>query len=257
MKCRVCSQETLGPARLCQTCEAAMKRAREVMTAGSKPAAPPKASAPAARPWRRGLAAIGVSAGAVIAVTAALYLGQRVKTDPPPAATRGSALTPLPLQTPAALPIAPPPAHDSEWRPETESPKNAGTAAVASPHVARTAAAANPSAGKAPRNVALQRSSGAASPSGSADAARMAAASSGPATDADGGSSVGVADSGTRGEAAPTDRWQALTNALGRCASEGFLTRVMCEERARWKYCEGAWGEVAQCPVGRRADSAR
>ena len=54
----------------------------------------------------------------------------------------------------------------------------------------------------------------------------------------------------------PQDRWHALANALERCGTEGFFTRVGCEESARRQYCDGAWGSVAQCPVSRRSENA-
>ena len=44
------------------------------------------------------------------------------------------------------------------------------------------------------------------------------------------------------------DPWQPLNDALARCASEGVFARIGCEHRARSRWCDGHWGEVAQCP---------
>lgn len=49
------------------------------------------------------------------------------------------------------------------------------------------------------------------------------------------------------------DPWQQMGEAIGRCPS-GFLDRVMCEQRIRLQYCEGHWGQVAQCPGGPSVD---
>jgi hypothetical protein len=47
----------------------------------------------------------------------------------------------------------------------------------------------------------------------------------------------------------PPDRWQLLADALVKCENETFLANVICVQRARWQYCDGYWGKVAQCPV--------
>ena len=46
------------------------------------------------------------------------------------------------------------------------------------------------------------------------------------------------------------DRWQLMADAITRCGREGFLAGVICEQRVRLQYCEGYWGEAAQCPSG-------
>jgi hypothetical protein len=50
---------------------------------------------------------------------------------------------------------------------------------------------------------------------------------------------------------APTpvvDRWAQFAEELHRCQAESFLSRVVCDQRVRIRYCEGYWGKVAQCP---------
>jgi hypothetical protein len=51
--------------------------------------------------------------------------------------------------------------------------------------------------------------------------------------------------------AAPApDRWQSLSAALGRCSAGNIFSRFACEHAARVQFCEGHWGQVAQCPGG-------
>ena len=51
-------------------------------------------------------------------------------------------------------------------------------------------------------------------------------------------------------ETPPPDRWQVMNETIARCASEDFIGRVVCEQRARLQACDGFWGQVAQCPSG-------
>jgi hypothetical protein len=52
----------------------------------------------------------------------------------------------------------------------------------------------------------------------------------------------------------PRDPWQAMNEALSRCAREGFFSRVACEQRLRLQYCANYWGTVPQCPIGPATD---
>ncbi len=47
----------------------------------------------------------------------------------------------------------------------------------------------------------------------------------------------------------------ALRADLAACQAEGLFTRVVCQERARWRHCEPAqaWGSVPECPSTRPA----
>jgi len=51
-------------------------------------------------------------------------------------------------------------------------------------------------------------------------------------------------------EAPAPDRWQVMADQIARCGRDGFLAGVICEQRVRLKYCEGYWGQAAQCPSG-------
>jgi len=47
----------------------------------------------------------------------------------------------------------------------------------------------------------------------------------------------------------PANDWQAsLREELAVCEQSSFLSRVMCNEKARWKYCPGHWGSIRECP---------
>ena len=59
----------------------------------------------------------------------------------------------------------------------------------------------------------------------------------------------------SQASAAPTaapvaDRWTQFAEELHRCERETFLSRVVCDQRVRLRYCDGYWGKVAQCPGG-------
>ena len=49
--------------------------------------------------------------------------------------------------------------------------------------------------------------------------------------------------------AAAPDRWQMLSAALGRCNGNLF-SKIACEHSVRAQYCDGYWGQAAQCPAG-------
>jgi len=46
----------------------------------------------------------------------------------------------------------------------------------------------------------------------------------------------------------PPDRWARMKDDLSRCTREDFIARVVCDQRTRWRYCDGYWGKVVQCP---------
>lgn len=45
------------------------------------------------------------------------------------------------------------------------------------------------------------------------------------------------------------DRWRDMDNELSRCTRADFITRVVCGQRVRFRYCDGYWGKVGQCPA--------
>ena len=54
--------------------------------------------------------------------------------------------------------------------------------------------------------------------------------------------------------ASQDDRLQALDDALAQCGGN-FIERIVCGPRARFRYCDGYWGRVPQCPSGAVADN--
>ena len=254
MKCRVCSQETPGAARLCANCAAAMKRAREVPTVDSKPVAP---SDPPGR-WnllRRRRAALWIGAGVMVTVTAAAYLGQRDRNDSPLEAAPASAFiqveTPPQVTTmPGTAPASEPAIHQAEAFKSTRAATMTAAVATEGPLMAATTSSAKP----VPKLAVQKTAPPAPLPSVSVGPTKPNAGSS-PITETKETASFRVASATLPKAADPQDRVQALTHALGRCGAEGFFTRVACEERARLQYCDGAWGSVAQCPVSRRSEN--
>ena len=49
--------------------------------------------------------------------------------------------------------------------------------------------------------------------------------------------------------APPADRWTRMEDELSRCTREDFITRVICGQRVRFRYCDGYWGKAPQCPA--------
>ena len=39
-----------------------------------------------------------------------------------------------------------------------------------------------------------------------------------------------------------------FAEAMAQCGQLDFFSRIGCEQRQRWHYCEGYWGHVPQCP---------
>jgi hypothetical protein len=48
-----------------------------------------------------------------------------------------------------------------------------------------------------------------------------------------------------------------MAEGIARCGRENFIAGVICEQRVRLQYCEGYWGQAAQCPSGINNDHGR
>ncbi len=48
--------------------------------------------------------------------------------------------------------------------------------------------------------------------------------------------------------AAASDRWARMDADLAKCTHEDFISRVICGQRVRFRYCGDFWGKVPQCP---------
>jgi hypothetical protein len=41
-----------------------------------------------------------------------------------------------------------------------------------------------------------------------------------------------------------------MADEIAQCGGNGFFSGVICEQKIRIRYCEGYWGQAAQCPSG-------
>jgi len=264
MKCRLCGQPTAGPDKLCGDCARALRRAREgsaavrnvpmspasradaaVATVAPRPLMLTSAPAPG---WRRrvawaavGLVAIGIvylaqrepdrrhASDAVVVVDRSLApLAERSDVDSVPGST--------PLET----------------LPSTARVKTAGvpapSAARATPRVPARANAGTTGA-KVPTN--LEPGSG-SSPYTPAIEAAPRKPDGGTQSETE--ASQQLARASFPQSAATADGAQALAGALEKCGEEKFLAGVICEQKARLRYCDGKWGQVPQCTSRPRAD---
>jgi hypothetical protein len=48
---------------------------------------------------------------------------------------------------------------------------------------------------------------------------------------------------------AVADHWRRMDDEMSRCTRADFITRVICGQRVRFRYCDGYWGRVGQCPA--------
>lgn len=53
------------------------------------------------------------------------------------------------------------------------------------------------------------------------------------------------------------DRWTRMRDELSRCTREDFIARVICDQRVRFRYCDGYWGKVTQCPGNPAPDTGQ
>ena len=202
----------------------------------------------ASGPDRRGLAIALVVAAVVVAAIALVVLlwrGAPRPTEPAPdvaPAARGEA--PVPPAPPAPAPearapvpaevetVAPATPSSAAAQPASESPVSVGPPVQIEPLPPRPAphAARRPASKEATERPA----EAAARPAPSATSAppvepRAAATPPAPAT--------------------RIDRWQRMEEDMSHCTREDFISRVICGQRVRFRYCDGYWGKVPQCPA--------
>ena len=242
--CRICHGPTLPGMRLCTQCKAALKRARQETVSEAIP--PSSARAGPSRPSRssniapmanvvprRGLNPGGARATAVVlsivAATAVGYAALRFARAVP-----ATFPEPAPVAVPSLAPsdAAPPP------RVETAAPV-VTTREVLTPFVPPA------SASRIVRPAVAKRAPEPPPPALPPEppaAARFANATEPPAPPP-------AVVPPPRPVPRP-DRWQLMADAIAQCGREGFFAGVVCEQRIRLQYCEGYWGQAAQCPSG-------
>jgi len=256
MKCRVCGQPSAGlGGLLCGDCTRALARARAGPPAARKaPAAAvhrpvnkihltaPVSPAPVRVPRKRALVLWTVVAVAVSAIGVA---GTRAWIAP-----RGQEIGvgDRAAETAAATQDRGPAESEPQNADRQPSPPSADakslhgalpTANARGAPVAREAARAAPGAAKAPSGRGAN-----ASRQFAADAERDKASA---ASASDGGPTNYRVSSAAASPAPPSDDSQTLAIALQQCGEEEFLAGVICEQKARLRYCDGKWGRVPQC----------
>lgn len=212
-------------------------------------------------PRRRGLAVALIACGALVAVIAAAVLVWRVEsgrtelaTHEEPAMPASQAVAPPPGAGAAGQAAkapqqgAPPPLVDETSPPAPQprlTPNQDRSPEANAPVEIRPLPPHSPAARSA------RRAPGAKGPS-SADNGVVEPDSSSPAQAAPpptaqrAPNAVAAAGSSTASHAG--DRWKRLDDELSRCTREDFITRVICGQRVRFRYCDGYWGKVPQCP---------
>lgn len=257
MKCTICGKGTAQGALLCRPCKAALKRAR-LLTVQELPHYKTRANAPVDRygadtgPSKRTKALrrsekvdnggrMLLGAVAAIALVVAAYIAERELTSRaavsrmPPALAAGVP-QPTPLKGAAARDVAiqASAAHAAAAEPVPLAPRRS-----ASTFPPLRAASATPASAPA---SATQRQDPAPAPA----AVYPPIDSFGPLAEAP--KPLPPPPLAVPRAPPPPDRWQVMSEALGRCANEGGFSGFICDQRVRLASCDGYWGRVAQCP---------
>lgn len=240
MKCPICGKQTLPGAKLCGPCRAALKRAKddsvwelppsqrpgEVRAQGARTPSRWVLGAPRLRGWQAwtlGILVLGVCAGG------AMLLAR--PGEPAPAQAAAAPLTRPTVVEPAnAVERAIPASTQAPTAAVSVAPAIvAGAEGIVQPE--RHDHSQPPRSVKPPK-PALEAPSVVTPPPEPSPPEPVRPAVPPPAP-----------------VARPVDPWQRMQDALNRCRGEDLFSRLGCEYRARSTYCDGHWGEVAQCPA--------
>ena len=235
-------------------------RARD---AGAKPAY-------AARPGRRDLAIALVAGWAVVAVAAGV--AWRIHDSGAPTAAqsedgqRAGSAGGRAHATASATPATGPPgavagaASVAEPVADRNLPAPIGAVATAPPPEVQSGASAMPSSGppieikplpprpapsRPPRHAAEKAP---AAPEAAVSAAPVLAAAP-PAAAARSDRVLASASARAPVIASVANHWRQMDDELSHCTREDFISRVVCAQRVRFRYCNGYWGRAAQCPA--------
>ena len=244
---------------------AASASSSETAPARVGPATPPRAGVPgsaavpayASTPRRAGLAVLLVALCFAVAWVA--FAGWRMFSSEPPSgeesASQGGDESVMSLFPPDATPQRPrlgaPPAQSPVTLPAQE-PAAGGRETSSAAGVASSDSAAAPTpveikplpakpARKPAKRPAKAQPQPQPQPQSQPKAPPAAPESSPPAARAPAVAAAPVV-------APLADRWARMKDELSRCTREDFITRVICDQRVRFKYCDGYWGKLAQCP---------
>jgi hypothetical protein len=265
MTCRLCGQLSTGPDGLCSDCTRALTRARDGSAAVRK--GPPIAPAGRRRlnrinltlPVSSGLAATSapgrvwgrllVWGALAVVVVAIVALGSGGVTSN--RAHGASAVDRAPRIT-AVLPYGAqgdPDAADAETGFVAAHPNDPDPFKTPAPRT--RPAPARASAPRSPPSAPAGTAGGASTRPAAVDA-RVRNSAGLAASDSD--RPAQLAQASVPPTAMTRDDGQALASALEKCVGETFLAGVICEQKARLRYCEGKWGQVPQCTPRPKAD---
>jgi hypothetical protein len=259
-KCRLCGQPPTGREGLCADCSRALFRAREGSAALRKaPAADSRKSraidrivltsptvSEALRVPDRGRLVLWAVIG-VVAI-ALVLVGTAGLSPPRTAESQVSARVARPPVSPLIEPGSENQATEDETFATPGHPK--GALETESPMPKEPARAQTTRAARSASSLPGARSS-----TGNAKSSDENSGANGSTfTGADTEPPMQLA----RSSAAPTpssgDDGQGLASALEKCGEEKFLAGVICEQKARLRFCEGKWGKVPQCTAKPRVD---
>lgn len=259
MKCTICGRHTLPGAKLCLPCRSALRRARddtisellplprrvEAIGAGGQTISQTldmrvggrrtdeRAGSQATVRRRSHFATIAVALFVMAVAILAYGFGEQLRQDP---------------QTIIAERIAQPAHAGSAVSPSTMAAEARRTTQLALlPDAIDTTVEPTPAASVAPPEPSKARKP-ATPPSRSVKTPIQAPTEATPTPTV-------VAQAPEPAIEAPTpvvvpDRWQSLSGALARCNGPNPFARIACEHTARAQFCDGRWGQVAQCPAG-------
>lgn len=209
-------------------------------------------------PSRRGLAIAVVASLAVVTIALGAYAAWRME------GARGDVAATASVMDAAASPSAAAPTTPEGANTASESATTATQtpAATTEAAVAPQAGTATPPASDAtvpveirplPPHPATPRTNVAhankpATPTATTKAAEPPTVQSAAETAATPVTHAYVAAASTAAAAHSGDRWQRLDEEIAQCTRADFITRVICGQRARFRYCNGYWGKVPQCP---------
>ena len=266
MKCAGCGKEIAQTAHFCNYCSARQAssdaRSSELRVAGSNAAGAVPGSAAA---QKRGVSiAFVVGTGIAIALVAAatwrvLEHGTQPRETPAPTdatATVAAGQVPPPANESAA-PL-PPPAALPPSGPETPAAEGVGGSDAAGADTSTVeesaASSATPSAESSPHpasasgknaspRVRREATAKPPKPAHPPPATMAAAAPAKPSSPAANPAPPGAVES-----APANEHWARMEEDMAKCTREDFISRVICAQRVKFRYCGGYWGKVPQCP---------
>ena len=218
------------------------------ITGGPYPATPAKRVQPitpaavpvyASHPRRLGVAALLVALCVIVALVGFVLWKTRAGAPPPAIADPDSDSSVMATFPPDATPHRP-------ARSGATSPAEPGRSAVGTTGDSATAPAAAAPV-RAPVEIKplpakpARKPAAAAAPKPSPPSAPVAVPPPAPAP-------IPPQVTAAPRKAPPVDRWAQMSEELSRCTREDFIARVICDQRVRFRYCDGYWGKTAQCP---------